>query len=599
VSANRADRDRGARDVPVSAAAWLTVAVLVGVLVVLARDRVSPPLTLIVGVVVLLTVGVITAQEAFAGFSNPAPITVAALYILAAAVEKTGALQPILNPMLGRLRGRRRALARLTAPTAAASAFLNNTPIVAIVSPQVSQWADRQGVSPSRFLMPLSFASILGGMVTLIGTSTNLVVSGLLEATGREPLGMFELTPIGLPVAVLGLLIVVVMAPRVLPDRLPPRVQDLEQMREFVVHMDVVDGGPLDGQTVQAAGLRHLTGLFLVELRRGDDVIAPVTPETILRGRDRLMFVGRAADVVELQKMRGLVSAEDDQLGFFDSPEHTFYEAVVGEASPLVGETLKEIGFRGRYQAAVVAIHRSGQRVHEKMGRVPLKVGDTLILLADHRFRQRWHNRNDFLLVSRLGGSAPMMSRKAGLVGLIAAGIVITAATGITSIVGALALVAFRVLTPAEARAAVDLNVIVVIAAAFGLAAAIEGSGLATSIADFVVSLAGPLGPAGVLIGVLVATVLLTELITNNAAAALVFPIAVSAAQGVGADPRWFAIALAITASASFLTPIGYQTNTMVYGAGGYRFSDYARLGAPLTVAVLVTVAVSVSLALP
>ena len=583
--------------------AWLTLATLLAVLAVLATDRVSPSATLLVGVIFLLVTGVVTPGEAFSGFSNPAPITVAALYILAAAAEKTGVLQPVINWVLGRSQGRRRLLGRIVVPSMGASAFLNNTPIVAILSPQVSQWTERQGFSPSRFLMPLSFASILGGMLTLIGTSTNLVVSGLLEASGRQPLGMFELTPYSLPVALIGVVLIVALAPVVLPDRRGPLQQDVEELREFVVNMNVVAGGPLDGRTVKEAGLRRLTGLFLVEIGRNGETIAPASPSTLLKGGDRLTLVGRAEDVVELQRIRGLVSAERDQLDFFDDPDHTFFEAVIGEGSPLVGSTLREVGFRGRYQAAVVAIHRSGERVADKLGRVTLKVGDTLILLADSRFAGRWKERHDFLLVSPLGGAAPLMSRKAPLVALIGLGIVVTAATGVTSIlnaalVGAVALVVFKVLTPIEARAAVDLEVIIVIAAALGLAAAIQASGLAAAVADLLLAVTGGLGPTAALLGVLLTTVVLTELVTNNAAAALLLPIALSTAEGVGADPRLFAIALAIVASASFLTPIGYQTNTMVYGPGGYRFSDYARLGAPLTITVLVVVTALMSLAM-
>ncbi len=575
--------------------AWITLAVVAAVVVVLARDLFAPSLTLLSGVVALLITGVVTPQQAFSGFANPAPITVAALFILAAAVEKTGALQPLVNAVLGQSDGERRVLGRIVGPAAAASAFLNNTPLVAMFAPQIAGWAERHRESASRFLMPLSFASILGGMVTLIGTSTNLVVSGLLQARGQAPLGMFELTPIGLPVALIGLGLIVLLAPALLPPRRSPMAQAAEEVREFAVNMDVVDGGSVDGRTVEAAALRNLRGLFLVEIRRERELISPVTPQTVLHGGDRLTFVGQAEDVVELQRSRGLVSAEQDHLELFDSPDHTFFEVVLGEASPLVGHTLKESEFRGRYQAAVLAIHRAGHRVRDKLGRVPLKVGDTLLLLADPGFRDRWRNRSDFLLVSRLGGSPPITSRQAWIVGAVAAAIVVAAATGVmpvlnAALLGALALLALRVLTPAEARDAVDLDVIFVIAAAFGLAAAMDGSGLADILARGIVSSLGAAGPTGALLGVVLATVLLTELITNNAAAVVLFPIGYTAAVDVGADPRGFAIAVALAASASFLTPIGYQTNTMVYGAGGYRFSDYARLGAPLTAMVVALV---------
>ncbi|MDH3570948.1 MAG: SLC13 family permease [Gemmatimonadota bacterium] len=578
--------------------AWFTLAVVFFMVVVLVRDVVSPAAAVVGTMVVLFVAGIITPAQAFSGFSNPAPITVAALYVLARAVEKTGGLQPILAATLGEGVGKRRSLSRLLAPTAAASAFLNNTPIVAMLAPQVTEWAERRGISPSRFLMPLSFAAILGGVVTVIGTSTNLVVSGLLEEYGREPIGMFEITRVGLPLAVVGVLFLVVASPFLLRERRGPRRALEEGFREFLVGMEVAAGGTLDGVAVEAGGLRHLKGVFLVEIERTGEIIAPVTPTTILRGGDRLTFVGRADIIPDLQATRGLVSAEEPHIEGFDSARHTFFEAVIGPASPLVGKTLKEAGFRGKYQAAVVAIHRAGSRVRAKFGEVRLRVGDTLLLLTDPGFRDRWRDRSDFLLVSRLGGTPPGVSRKAWLVGLITLAIVLVAGSGFlpilqAALIGAIALVVLGVLTGGEARAAIDLEVILVIAAAFGIGAAIEASGLAEALATGLVDALAWLGPTGVLLGVLIATVALTELITNNAAAVLMFPIALSTADQLALDPRPFAIAIAIAASASFLTPIGYQTNTMVYGPGGYRFGDYARLGLPLTVlVVVVTVAV-------
>lgn len=577
--------------------AWLTLLVVLATVVVLALDRLSPAATVLTAVIALLLSGVITPEQAFSGFSNAAPITVAALYVLARAVEKTGGLQPLVTATMGRGGGPRCSLARLLVPAAGASAFLNNTPIVAMLVPVVSDWADRHGQSPSRFLMPLSFSVMLGGVVTAIGTSTNLVVSGLMQAQGLAPMGMFELTPVGLPVMILGIVLIVLLAPVVLPERRPARRDVTDNVREFVVDMTVVPRGPLDGKTVEAGGLRHLQGVFLVEIERGGELVAPVAPSTLLLGGDRLVFVGKVDLVVDLQKMRGLVSAERHHLESFDTPKHTFFEAVVGEASPLVGRSIREADFRSTYQAAVVAIHRAGQRVQAKLGTVRLRVGDTLLLLTDPGFRNRWRDRNDFLLVSRLGGAPPAASRKAGLVGVVTAAIVVGAGAGLlpilhASLVGALLLVALGVLTPAEARGAVDLEVIVLIAASFGLSAALEASGLAWLVAHALVDAFGVLGSVGVLLGVVVATVALTELVTNNAAAVLMFPIAVAAAREIGLEPRGFAMAIAIAASASFLTPIGYQTNTMVYGPGGYRFGDYARLGMPLTVVVVLTIVI-------
>jgi di/tricarboxylate transporter len=594
--------------------AWFTLAVVVAVIAVFARDLVPPAVAMLSATVVLLVTGVIDAEAAFSGFSNPAPITVAALYVLARAAEVTGLLEPIVGRLMGgddphllrHSHWRKRAqLGRLLAPTALASAFLNNTPIVAMVAPQVAEWANRRGLPSSPLLMPLSFAAIVGGVMTTIGTSTNLVVSGLLEQRGDEPLGMFEISAVGVPLALVGVTVVVLLAHAVLPQREGAFADLDEQTRSFSMAMRVVAGGPLDGRTVADAGLRDLQGVYLVQIERDGQVITPVAPDELLRGHDILTFAGKVDLVVDLQRKRGLASTEERHLEVLGRPDrHTFFEAVIGAESPLAGRTLKEAGFRERYQGAVVAIHRAAHRVDAKLGHVRLRVGDTLLILADLGFAERWRDRQDFLLVSRLGGSAPAQTRKAPIVALVAVGIVGVAGVGLVPIqhaalVGAGLLVLTRVLTPGQARTAVDLNVVVLIAAAFGVGAAITDSGLADVLGRLLVDLFAPYGELGVLIGVVLTTVVITELVTNNAAAVLVFPLAMSAAAEVGANPRGFAIAVAVAASASFLSPIGYQTNTMVYGLGGYRFGDFARLGAPLTVTMLVTVLLVVPRAWP
>lgn len=582
-----------------SADAWITLVVVLAVLLAMVRDLLAPSAAMFGGMVVLLVAGVVDAGQALSGFSNPAPITVAALFVLARAVEKTGALTPIVSTALGEGTGRRASLARLSIPTVASSAFLNNTPIVAMLIPQVSAWAERHDRSPSHYLMPLSFAAILGGVITVIGTSTNLVVSGLLDEAGLGELGFFEIAAVGLPVAVLGTTVMVLLAPRVLPARRSVRGEILEEGRRYVTHMVVEPGGPLEGKTVEAAGLRNLRAGFLATIERGVEPPRPARPTSLLRGGDRLRFVGRADQIVDLQAIRGLTSSESEQVSDLDQIPERYFEAVVAPGSALAGRSLKQADFRRTYQAAVLAIHRSGQLVEGKLGQVPLHAGDTLILLADRGFAGRWRDRGDFLLVAPMGGSPPVAGAKAVWVGVIGLAIVLSASTGLVSILqasllGAVAIVALGILSPAEARSAVDLNVIVVIAAAFGVAAGVEVSGLAETVATGIVSVFDGLGAVGILAGVVVTTVLLTGMVSNNAAALLMFPIAVATAAQAGLDPRGFAVAIAVAASADFLTPVGYQTNTMVYGPGGYRFGDYARLGAPLTAIVIGTILVAV-----
>ena len=564
--------------------------------VALAREILPPAAIVLGGTVALLMIGVIDDEEAFAGFSNAAPLTVAALYVLARAAEKTGLLGPLVERLLGHEpRIGRKSLVRLLVPTAGISAFINNTPLVGMLIPEVTSWAARRKASASRLLLPISYAAILGGSVTVIGTSTNLVVSGLLEESGEEPLGLFELTPIGGVSALVGLAVLIGLVPRLLPDRRAVGEDLSEEIREFTLSMEVVPRDRLEGMTVEDAGLRQLEGVYLVEVVRNSQVIAPVGPRTRLRGDDRLTFAGRVDLVVDLQRMRGLRSTEEEHLSAVESPEHTFYEAVIGPASPLVGRTPAQADFRNRYGAAVLAIHRAGETVPAKLGQVTLRSGDTLLLLASPAFRDRWKEGPDFLLVAQLGGPPPSASRKAPLVGVIALAVIALAAFEVVPILhaallAAAALIATRVLTVAEARDAVDLDVIILIAAAFGIGAAIETTGLAAELAEVFVDAIGPLGDVGIILAIVVATTLITEVITNNAAAAVLFPIAIAVSESAGLDPRTIAIAIAVTASSSFLTPLGYQTNTMVYGPGGYRFTDYLRAGIPVNICVVMAI---------
>ncbi|MGH2427418.1 MAG: SLC13 family permease [Candidatus Limnocylindria bacterium] len=584
--------------------AWLTLGVIVALVVVLARDMVQPALAVLAATIVLLLIGLVEPDEAFRGFSSEAPIVVGALLILARAVDVAGVMQPVVAGLFGSARQGRVLLARLLFPIAGMSGFLNNTTLVAMTVPAVLELSQRRGLPPSRFLIPLSYAAVLGGVITAIGTSTNLTVSGLLVESGMPPLDLFELTPVGLPIAIVGCLLMVLVAGRLLPARDSSREAIAAGGRDFTVTMRVAAAGPVDGSTVETAGLRQLQGVFLVEIERGGRRIVPVAPHEPLAGGDLLTFVGRVDQIVDLQRMRGLESAESRHIDELATGGHRFYEVVVGAGGDLVGHTLKEIGFRARYDAAVLAIHRAGQRIDAKLGEVPLRLGDTLLVLGDRAFRDRWRDRLDFLVVASLGGIPPTQPRKAGLVGIIGFALVALTGLGIVPILhaslgAALAIVATRVLTVRQARDAVDLNIVILIAAAFGLGSAVEKSGLGEAIAGLLVGVMEPFGPLGVLAAVLITTMLLTELISNNAAAVIAFPVALATAAATGSDPRPFVIAVALGASLSFLTPIGYQTNLLVYGLGGYRFSDFTRVGLPLNLMTIVLATVLIPLAFP
>ncbi|MFM8520205.1 MAG: SLC13 family permease, partial [Solirubrobacterales bacterium] len=324
-----------------SADAWITAATVVVMFAALASERVPPAASVLTATIFLLVVGVIDEAAALSGFANAAPWTVAALYVLAFAGDRTGLMGPLVNRLLGKGEQVTTAsTARILLPTAGISAFINNTPLVAMLIGQVTSWCNRRGVSPSKLLLPISYAAILGGILTVIGTSTNLTASGLLQENGEAPIGLFEITKVSLIPAIAGLIVLIFIVPRLLPERKGALEEFTEDLNEFAAQMKVVAGGPLDGVTVADAGLRNLKGIYLVELERDGHMFPAVSPSRVLRGGDRLTFVGESSQVVDFQRVtKGLESAESEHLLEVDSPEHTFYEAVVGPDSRLVGQT--------------------------------------------------------------------------------------------------------------------------------------------------------------------------------------------------------------------------------------------------------------------
>ncbi len=565
------------------------IVVIAAMFAALVSRRVSPAVGVVGGLMALFLVGVVDAEQALQGFSNPAPVTIACMYVVAGAIDRTGALNPIVRSLTG-TRSAAAGLVRVIAVSAGISTVVANTPVVAMLINPLVSWSGRQRQSPSKALIPLSYATLFGGMVTLIGTSTNLVGSGVVASLGGEPFSIVEPAKLGLPIACIGLLMVILLGPRVLPDR--GGAVDANVERPFTVNLLVERNGPLDGATIHSGGLRNLPGVFLVGVERRGELTAPVHPEHLLRGGDQLTFAGQVDQVVELERTPGLEVDGHKHLMALEDGEHAWFEAVIGASSALVGSTIKAAGFRGRYQAAVVALHRSGEPVEGRLGDVRLQVGDSLLLVADSQFRARWKNRSDFLLIASRSEAPPTASKRAPIALLIMVMVAVLPLVGVadvlrSAVLGAAATVVFGLLSPRQARDSVDLSVVVLIAAAIGVGAAAESTGVAGSIADLLISALGWGGAWGIALAVVLASVALTELVTNAAAVAIVVPIAVQVANDSGNDPRLFALGATLAASASFLTPIGYQTNTMVYGPGRYRFTDYLRLGVPLTAMIV------------
>ncbi len=580
--------------------AWFTLALIVGMVVVLVRDLARPDFVLLACVGLLLLAGILTPEQAFAGFSNSAVLAVGALFIVARGLERTGALGFLDGFLLSKSDRPGVYLPRLMLPTSILSAFLNNTPIVAMFMPRVQQWSERMGISPSKVLMPLSFAAILGGMTTLIGTSTNIVVSGLMEAAGMQPMGMFEIAWIGVPAAVIVAAYLALVGHRLLPDRGSAKATFEDGLKECLFEIRIDDDPAIVDKTVEEAGLRALGDAFLVHIRRGRRFI-PVRPQLSLQAGDILSFSGKAEMIDKLLERPGMVRALESAAAA-EGAGLPIFEAVVADSSPLVGRTLRQVGFRETYGGVVLAIQRKNQQLAGSLGRIRIDAGDLLLIEAESNFARKWNSsRDDFYLVApRINGRTASRTRRAPVAAAILAAMIAAVAFGIMPIVtaafvAALGMIATRCLTFADAKESVDFPVLLIIAAALGVGKAVEITGLAQAGADLLVGSTGFLGPIGLLAAVYVSTNVLTELITHKAAAVLMFPVAVAAALELGYDPRPFVFIVAIGAAASFVTPIGYQTNLMVLAAGSYRYRDFVRCGLPVAVLVLAIAVVAAS----
>lgn len=574
--------------------AWFTLAVIAGLIVALVREVARVDVIVLTVLAFLLVGGVVSPAEAFSGFSDPAVITVASLYVVAAGIHRTGVLSSIDQFLAPRGASLTELLLRSTAPTAFMSAFLNNTPVVAMLMPRLQAVAQKKGISVSKLLMPLSFAAIAGGMITLIGTSTNLIASGLLREAGYGGFGLFEFAWIGIPVAIFVVLFLSTIGHRLLPDRQPEGHDDIAAARDYQFELRIPYRSSLEGKTVSEAQLRSLGDAYLVHIQREGRFIAPAGPDEVLLPSDVLTFSGKTSAMQRLMEQTDLKANIDGPPLHDGQTDIPLFEAVVSATSDLVGKTLKEMSFREKYQGVVLAIHRKNELLRGALGNVPIEPGDLLVIEAKKGFDRNWsQSQGDFYLVApkteirqRLSSKAPIALGL--LVGMIVLNVVGVLPLATAAFVAALGTLLSGCLRGQELRKSIDFTVMLTIAGAFGIGKAVEASGLAGILGHGIVTALPGMSPIIVVAALYLITVVLTEIITNNAAIVVMLPIAIAAAIDLGVDVRAVALTVTIGASAGFLSPLGYQTHLMVMGAGGYRFRDFFRAGLPISIGVMI-----------
>lgn len=578
--------------------------VILFLIVSLYKNLLGPGFTFIIGISVLGIFGILTPVEMLRGFANEQLAVIILLLLIGEVIRKSTLIDNLFERFFRKTFSYRKFIFKLIFPVSGLSAFINNTPLVAIMMPYVHNWGKRNNIAPSKLLIPLSYAAILGGTASLIGTSTNLVVNGMVAEQSLFPtfksLEIFDFTPVGISMIVIGGIYLVLFSGKMLPDKSDVIDSIEKKMREYIVEIKVRKGSPYHNKTIESARLRNLTGLFLVEIIRGNKTISPVTPQTLMLEEDFLIFAGNTetiADMVENNK-----TLQPSQLGMFAKRNKTeLVEVVVSPNSGLIGKTVKESNFRGRFDAAIIAIHRNGEKIRGKIGDVKLSAGDLLLLITGEDFKKRTQDSKDFFMLNNIRSIEKMPALQSLLiVGGLLFSIILSSLKLVplfnSLLVFLVLLLLTKIASPKELYKAINYNLILIIALSLALGTAMIKTGIAGGISHLFIGWLKPYGIVTLFIGMFLITNLLAAIITNIAAVAITFPIAMSLAAQLGADPKPFALLIAFAGAASFITPIGYQTNLMVYGPGGYNFKDFFRIGLPMTVLFMLVAVLGLTL---
>jgi len=591
--------------------AYITLVVIAVAVTLFATDRFPPDLVAVSAMAALTLSGVIGPAEALSGFSNTATVTVAAMFVLSTAVLKTGVIEAIGPAVSREFRNHFSATtAAMMATVGAISAFVNNTPVVATFIPIVSKSARRARIAPSKVLIPLSFGAIFGGTCTLIGTSTNLLVSGIAERNGYQGFSMFTLAPFGLVIFVVGGVYMLLLGNRLVPERASGDdiAEDFE-VEDFMTEIEIPEGSRAAGRTIASAFERAETPIDVLQLLRDDNLIEEPRDDFVLQAGDRLAVRGDVKRIARILDARDFSVAERLQAERFRGAENVLLEVMLTANSELDGESLRSHRFSERYNANVLAIRRSGRLRHKHLWDTRLKSGDVLLLHTTRRAQRRIRalearHAAPFITINEHGFQRFEPRRFTAVLGVVMA-VVAVAALGLAPIsiaaVTGVAVLAFGgILKMRDVYRSVDWRVVFLLAAALSFGDAMTNSGLTSALSEVLIGAVGTAwGPVAMVAALYLLTSVMTEIMSNNAAAALLAPIALKVSQSMDVSAMPLLLAVAFAGSASFLTPVGYQTNTMVYSAGNYRFRDFVRVGAPLNLVLWVLATLLIPLFYP
>ena len=566
----------------------LVYGVLIFIIVSLYFDILGAGFTFLLAVTALTVFGILTPQEMLSGVANDQVGVIILLLLLGSIYKKTGVLDSFFDRIFKGIKTTKGFMRRIMLIITPLSAFLNNTPLVALMLPYAHEWARKNKKPISKLLIPLSYAAILGGCVTLIGTSTNLIVNGMVVDQGLPSLNIFDFSIVGIPMVIIGFIYMDLIGYKLLPNKFPVSQLVSQNARQYVIEAQVVKNSPLIGKTIKEANLRNLPGLFLFQILRGNTILKAVSNDTIILKNDILFFAGDTQSIANL--LQEHKSLRIPYVGMFARKKNIdLVEIVISENSYLSGKTLKEENFRAKYDSTVIAIHRNGERITGKLGTIKLRPGDVLLLLAGEKFYELASNTRDFYIISKVKEIRKIEPWKAAF--LVGGTILVILLASFRLINFFLALVVFisilvllKIANPKQLAKDIDYDLAFIIVIAMALGLAMIKTGVAESLANLIIDIFSPLGNVGILAGIFIVTSFVAAFATSKVSVAILFPIALTIAKDLNVSYIAFVLTVSFASAANFMTPIGYQTNTMVYGPGGYKFKDFLRIGTPLTV---------------